>query len=78
MTDNVEAPYLDASISAEWKVDLPNDVEPNNLLSEAEMEKALVDQLDLGRESIVEGTTSVSVNYDVTWGSTESDEVTKE
>lgn len=78
MTDNVETLYLDAGISAEWKVDLPDDVEPNNLLSEAEMETALIDQLDLGHGRIVEGTTFTSVNYDVRWGSTESDEVTKE
>lgn len=73
MTDSVEVLYLDVGISAEWKVDLPDDVEPNNLVSEVEIEKALIDQLDLGHERIVEGTISTSVDYDVRWGSTESD-----
>jgi len=73
MTDNVEAPYLDASISADWKVDMPDDVEADDLFSEAKMEAALVDRLDLGRETIVDGTLSVSVNYDVTWGDTDGE-----
>jgi len=68
MSDDLEPPYVEASVSAEWTADIPDWVmDDGDLYSDEEVKDLLIEQLDLNRESVVDGSVSVSVNRVVTW-----------
>lgn len=68
MSDDVEPPYVDASVSVEWTAELPEWVfEDGDLNSEQEIEDLLIEHLNLNRDSVVDESVSVSVSRVVTW-----------
>lgn len=68
MSDDVEPSYIDVSVDVEWTAKLPVWVDNDGeLFSEEEMEDMLIENLALNRESVVDGSVSVSVSRVVTW-----------
>jgi hypothetical protein len=66
--DDVEPPYINAWLSAFWVYDLPDDISEDDIRADDEMEEALVKDLGLDLNEIVDGSVSANLTTDVTWG----------
>ncbi len=60
-------PYMEVGVSAQWRVDIPDTVAPEDVFTADELREQVVDKLGLERDEIPEESVVLIVNRDVTW-----------
>lgn len=61
------SPYMEVGVSAQWRVDIPDTVEREDLFTADDLREQVIDKLGLERDEIPEKSVVLIVNRGVTW-----------